>query len=123
LFATDTEESVRSLSSFLRLCLAREARAEDMYLMLGFNLAVPPRVRQALFSRSFDNDDLLPRLRKPALVVHGALDAIVKPSIVEEHKAGIAHADVKVIPGAGHASFWDQPARFNECLRTFCASL
>ena len=47
--------------------------------MLGYNLAVPPYVRQALFSRSFDNDDLLSRIRKPVLVVHGAQDAVVKP--------------------------------------------
>jgi non-heme chloroperoxidase len=54
--------------------------------------------RQALFSRSFDNDDLLPILRKPVLIMHGAQDAIVKP-------------------------FWDDAAAFNGNLRTFCERL
>ena len=76
-FATDAEESVRSLESFLRLCFAQEPSTDELYLMLGYNVAVPPYVRQALFSRSFDNDDLLPRIRKPALLTHGAEDAIV----------------------------------------------
>lgn len=34
-FATDVEESVRSLESLLRLCFAQEPSAEDLYLMLG----------------------------------------------------------------------------------------
>jgi non-heme chloroperoxidase len=114
-FATDVEESVRSLESLLRICFVQEPQAEDLYLMLGYNLAVPPYVRQALFSRSFDNDDLLPRIRKPALVV--------KPSIVDQHKAGMAHAQVHVMPNAGHAPFWDDPVSFNQHLRAFCESL
>ena len=72
-FATEVEESVRSLGSLLRLCFLQELSAEDLYLMLGYNLSVPPYVRQAMFSRSFDNDDLLPRIRKPVLITHGAM--------------------------------------------------
>jgi pimeloyl-ACP methyl ester carboxylesterase len=123
LFASDVEESVRTLTAFLRLCFALEPSAEDQFLMLGYNLAVPPYVRQALFSRSFDNDDLMPRIRKPVLVVHGAEDAIVKPAIVDQHAAGMAHAQVHVMPGAGHAPFWDDAATFNQHLRAFCNSL
>ena len=77
LFATDVEESVRSLESFLRLLFFQEPSAEDLYLMLGYNVSVPPFVRQALFSRSCDNDDLLPKLRKPVLITHGANDALL----------------------------------------------
>src|SRR5687768_1919959 len=61
-FAADVEESAGSLQSLLRMCLTREPSAEDLYRMLGYNLSVPPYVRQALLSRSFDNDDLLPRI-------------------------------------------------------------
>ena len=122
-FATDVEESVHSLESLLRMCFVQEPSAEDLYLMLGYNLAVPPHVRQALFSRSFDNDDLLPRIRKPALIVHGAQDAIVKPAIVDQHKAGVRHAQVQVMSSAGHAPFWDDPSVFNQVLRGFCEGL
>jgi non-heme chloroperoxidase len=122
-FATDVEESVRSLESLLRMCFIREPSAEDLYLMLGYNLAVPPYVRQALFSRSFDNDDLLPRIRKPALIVHGAADAVVKPAIVDQHKAGMPHAQVHVMSNAGHSPFWDDAPAFNQQLRAFSESL
>ena len=122
-FATDVEESVRSLESLLRMCFAREPSAEDLYLMLGYNVSVPPYVRQALFSRSFDNDDLLPRIRKPVLITHGADDAIVKPAVVDQHKAGMAQAQIQMMAGAGHAAFWDDTASFNRRLRAFAESL
>ena len=100
-FATEVEESVRSLTSLLRMCFVQEPSPEDLYLMLGYNLAVPPYVRQALFSRSFDNDDLLPTIRKPVLVVHGAQDAVVKPCnrrpVQSQHRP---RAD------SGHARRW-----------------
>jgi non-heme chloroperoxidase len=122
-FTTDVEESVRSLESLLRMCLARETSAEDLFLMLGYNVSVPPYVRQALFSRSFDNDDLLPKIRKPVLITHGADDAIVKPAAVDKHRAGLAHAEIHMMANAGHAPFWDDSAVFNRRLREFSRSL
>jgi non-heme chloroperoxidase len=122
LFATEVEESVRSLDSLLRLCFAQPS-AEDLYLMLGYNVSVPPYVRQALFSRSFDNDDLLPKLRKPVLITHGADDAVVKPAAVDQHKAAIAHAQIQMMANAGHACFWDDAAAFNRRLRVFAEGL
>jgi pimeloyl-ACP methyl ester carboxylesterase len=123
LLASDADECISSLSSLLRLCFVQEPSPEDMYRMLGYNVSVPPYVRQALFSRSFDNDDLLGTLRKPALIVHGAEDAIVKPSIVEQHAASIPHAQVCVMESTGHSPFWDDAASFNEVLRSFTRTL
>ena len=121
--ATDVEESARSLSALLRLCLAQEPSVEDLYPMLGYNLSVPPYVRQALFSRAFDNDDLLPKIQKPVLIVHGARDAIVKPAVVDQHQAGLAHARVEMMPNVGHAPFWEDAATFNGHLRACCERL
>jgi non-heme chloroperoxidase len=122
-FATDVEESVRSLMALLRMCFVTAPSAEDLYLMLGFNLSVPPYVRQGLFSRSFDNDDLLAKIRKPVLITHGAEDAVVKPAIVDQHKASMAHAQIHIMAKAGHAPFWDDAANFNRRLRAFAGSL
>jgi pimeloyl-ACP methyl ester carboxylesterase len=123
LFATEVAESAGSLESFLRLCFAREPSAEELYLMLGYNVAVPPHVRQALFSRSLDNDDLLPRIRTPALITHGAEDAVVSPAVVDQHRAAMPHARVCLMANAGHAPFWDDAPTFNRHLRAFCESL
>jgi non-heme chloroperoxidase len=123
-FATEAEESVRSLESLIRLCFAQELSAEDRYLMLGYNVSVPPYVRQAMLSRSIDNDDLLPRIRKPVLITQGAEDAVVKLTAVDQHKAGgLAHAQIQIVPSTGHAPFWDDAAAFNQSLREFSASL
>ncbi len=122
-FATDVEDSVRSLETLLRLCFVHPPSSEDMYRMLGYSVAVPPHVRQALFSRSFDNDDLIPRLRKPVRIVHGAQDAVVKASIVEQYRASLPRAEVRLMPNAGHAPFWEKSAEFNDLLRSFCHTL
>ncbi|HET7565580.1 MAG TPA: alpha/beta hydrolase [Gemmatimonadaceae bacterium] len=122
LFSTDAEESVRGLRSLLYLCFARAPSDDELYLMLGFCVSVPPFVRQALLSRAFDNDDLLPMIHKPVLITHGARDRVVKRSAVEQHQRGMRHAQVHVVANTGHAPFWDDAPAFNQRLREFCAS-
>ncbi len=70
-----------------------------------------------------NNDDILPAIRKPVLITHGAQDAIVKPSVVEQHKASIAHAEIQMMQNVGHAAFWDDAASFNRRQREFAARL
>lgn len=122
-FSTEVEESVRSLESLLRLCFAHEPPAVDLYLMLGYNVSVPPYVRQALLSRSFDNDDLLTRIRKPVLITFGTKDAVVKPAAADKHKASMTHAQIHLMSNAGHGAFWDDAAAYNRRLRTFSEGL
>ena len=123
LFSTDSEESARALDSLLRMCFVRELEAADRYLMLGYNLSVPPYVRQALLSRSVDNDDLLPRLRKPVLITHGSDDAVVKAAVIDQQMARITHAQVQVMANTGHAACWDSAPAYNTCLREFADTL
>jgi non-heme chloroperoxidase len=123
LFATDVEESVRNLRDFIRMFFVREPSDEDLYVMLGYNVSVPPHVRQALFSRTIDNDDLLPKIRKPVLITHGADDAVVKSSAVDRHRARMAHAQVHIMANTGHAPFWEDPVAFNRRLRAFVESV
>ncbi len=121
--STDAETSVRGLEGLLRLCFAQEPSASELYLMLGYNVSVPPYVRQALFSRSISNDDLLPKICKPVLITHGAADAIVKPTAVDQHKAAMPRAQVQLMANTGHAAFWDDASAFNERLHAFCESV
>jgi non-heme chloroperoxidase len=121
--SAEAEPSVRGLQGLLRLCFAKEPSVSELFLMLGYSVAVPPYVRQGLFARVFDNDDLLPKIRKPVLITHGARDAIVKPAVVEQHKAAMKHAQIQLMPSAGHAAFWDDADGFNKRLHAFCDSL
>ncbi len=119
----DTETCGRGLEGLLRLCFTREPSPDELRKMLEYNVSVPAYVRQGLFSRALDNDDLLAKLRKPVLVTHGGRDAIVNPAVVDQHRAAMPHARVEVMPAAGHAVFWDETTAFNESLASFCASL
>jgi pimeloyl-ACP methyl ester carboxylesterase len=119
LFSSDVVESVGGLESLLRLCFTREPEQSDLYTMLGFGVSVPPFVRQAMLTRVVDNDDLLPTIAKPVLITHGALDAVVRPDIVAQHRARLPHAQIHIMPDAGHAPFWDDAAAFNRRLGAF----
>jgi non-heme chloroperoxidase len=122
-FSDDVMESIGALEAFLRMAFVEVPTPADLYAMLGFNAIVPPHVRQALFSRSLENDDLLPRLRTPVLITHGQDDAIVRPAAAEQHATAIPHARLSLYPRVGHAPFWEDPARFNRELRELAASL
>jgi pimeloyl-ACP methyl ester carboxylesterase len=123
-FSADAEESVRSLDSLLEFCFQEQLSTEDRYRMLGYNVSVPPYVRQALFSRALDNDDLLPKIRKPVLITHGADDAVVMQTVIERQMTRIPQARVHLMPGVGHASFWWHGGTpYNKSLREFAESL
>jgi non-heme chloroperoxidase len=123
LFSTDAEESVRSLQTFVRLLTLEERSSADSALVLGASAAVPPWVRQALLSRTLDYDSLLAGLSLPVLISHGLEDEVVLPAMGEHHASLIPHAQTSYYPNVGHATFWEDPDRFNSELRTFAASL
>jgi len=120
LFSHDVDESVRGLEELLRLCFVREPSVGELYCMLGYSVSVPPFVRQSLLSRVIDNDDVLPTIRRPALITHGDQDAIVRKGAVEQHRTGIRQVQVDIVPHAGHAPFWDDAPSFNARLGAFC---
>ena len=118
-FSTDTQESVLALTSLVRMCFARALSDEERYMMVGYNVSVPPHVRQGMFSRAFDNDDLLPKIRKPVLITYGEADAVVSLAAIDRQMKRITTAQIQVMAGAGHACFWDEPVEFNQSLGKF----
>lgn len=121
LMSADAEEAAHALDALLDLAFASDRTTHEQYMMLGWNMSVPPHVRQAMFARAFDNDDLLPAITKPVLITHSSAETIVKPSAVDEHLAAMPHAQVHWTREAGHAPFWDDAAGFNKRLQAFAA--
>jgi pimeloyl-ACP methyl ester carboxylesterase len=121
-FSDDAAESVRSLQALLGLCFLRKPTIEDFYLMTGYSVSVPAYVRRGLFSRTLDNDDLLPKIRKPVLITHATHDAVVKAEVVEQHRTRLPQAQIHMMEGVGHGVFWDDAPAFNQRLREFCRS-
>ena len=123
LLSDNADESTSALEALVRLCFVQPPSPAELSAMVADSVVVPAHVRQALFARSFHNDDLLPTIRKPVLITHGADEAIVKGAVVDQHCARIPHAEVHWMPNTGHAPFWEDPASFNQRLRTFAANL
>jgi non-heme chloroperoxidase len=121
LLSGDAEESIRATESLVDLIFATNLTAEERYQMLGWNARVPPHVRQSLFARALDNDDLLPTIRRPVLITHSSSETIVKPAAVDEHLALMPDAQVHWTREAGHAPFWDDADGFNRRLAAFVA--
>jgi non-heme chloroperoxidase len=123
LLSQAVDESVPALDGLLRRCFVHTPSETELYTMLGYNAAVPPFVRRALFGRAIDNDELMRTIEIPVLITHGAKDAIVHKVVVDQHKAHMPHAEVHIVPNAGHAPFWDDAAEFNRRLLRFSATL
>jgi len=121
-FSTDIQECIRAVTALARMCFVRPLSDEEFYLTLGYNVSVPAHVRQGLFTRSLDNDDLLPKMRKPVLITQGDADAVVSVAVIDRQMKRIAHAQLDVMANGGHACFWDEPTAYNQRLREFVES-
>jgi non-heme chloroperoxidase len=76
-----------------------------------------------LFSRTVENDDVLSRLRVPALVTHGEEDRFVRTEADRHHAGAIPDARLSLYTRVGHAPQWEDATRFNRELRELAAAL
>lgn len=67
----------------------------------------------------FDRRDNLGKIDVPCLCVTGAEDSNAPAPMMEKMAAKIPGAQFKVLPGLGHLSHMENPALFNDCVRTF----
>lgn len=117
--STDAEESVRTMEAFVDLCVEDDLPPEEFYFVLGYNVAVPPYVRDGLRARTVTHGEELAALDVPVLLSHGEADAVVKPQASRNHADVVDDAETSFYPETGHAPFWERPDRFNRELRAF----
>jgi pimeloyl-ACP methyl ester carboxylesterase len=67
-----------------------------------------------------DQRDLLPRIAVPTLLIWGDADARSPLDVAHQFANAVPHAELEVIPDAGHISNLDQPGPFNDAVRSFC---
>lgn len=115
------EDAVDTLKTFLQRCVYGDLSQDDLVSMLGFNVLVPPHVREGLHSRTVTHDEDLRQISKPVLITHGEEDIVVHPAAAEEHAELIETAETSRYPEVGHSAFWEDPERFNRELREFAA--
>lgn len=123
LFATDVEESSTGLQAFVHMCTNADPDPTEFYSILGYNSVVPPRVRQAMMSRTVDHSEVFAQLDTPTLIVHGLDDRVVLTAM-SEHLAGLMpNARSSLYPGVGHSPFLESPQRFNTELGAFASAV
>ena len=66
-----------------------------------------------------DSTPLLPLIKVPALVCHGANDQLIPVAVAQEMAASIPNAQLNIIPRAGHLLNLEQPALFNQAIADF----
>jgi pimeloyl-ACP methyl ester carboxylesterase len=58
-------------------------------------------------------------LTQPALIVQGTADRVVDPGNAEALADLLPNAQVKLLEGAGHLLYWEQPRRFARMVAGF----
>jgi non-heme chloroperoxidase len=99
--------------------LFMEPGTDGWFTAYGSAMMVAPEVRQAMFGRVLENDDVLARIRVPTLVVHGANDRIVLKSAGEHTARTVPGARLLLYDGVGHAPHFQAADRFNPDLAEF----
>jgi len=96
----------------------QEARDELARIMSDFH-PVGFRLMATALAHA-DTRDLLPKIHVPTLLVWGDADVRSPMTVAHQMRDAIPGARLAVIPGAGHISNLEEPARFNAVVRAFC---
>jgi pimeloyl-ACP methyl ester carboxylesterase len=119
LISTDLAENIAATRQFILNCQAAPANDSDLEQALAYNMMTPPAVREAMFSRALDFENVLGATTVPVLVTHGLADAIINPAMSELILSWVPRAEKSFYQDAGHAPFREDPDRFNRELARF----
>lgn len=105
-------------TEFLKACFERQPSAAEMAEMKRFNDKTPALVRKLLGGRPAAYDETLRKIKVPVLVTHGRRDQILAVAMSDYTRKMVTQSTLSVYEGVGHATFFEEPARFNaELLR------
>lgn len=101
---------------------AAEPPVDVIELLDAIAAQVRPRSLRGALSAMADADlrSVLPGITVPTLLVWGELDARSPLSVADQFARAIPHAELVVIPDAGHMSNLERPQEFNAAIRAFC---
>ena len=80
-------------------------------------------MRQAEAIGGFETYPRLGAIKAPTMIIHGDDDNIVPVANAEILHQGIAGSKLKILPGAGHMFFWEQPENSAKIPGDFLAGL
>jgi pimeloyl-ACP methyl ester carboxylesterase len=107
------EEQVRKTWPVIASAEFLETGRDFLEEMLRVGLETPTPVEtlmlQAAAVQGFDAYDRLPQVQAPTLIIHGDADRLVPVENARILQRRLPNSQVKVLPGAGHVFFWEQP--------------
>jgi pimeloyl-ACP methyl ester carboxylesterase len=62
-------------------------------------------------------EELMPKIKAPALVLYGELDLLTDPSMLAVWRLGLSNMDGEVLPDAGHVLLYDKGREVAERMR------
>ena len=110
---------------FVKSQLAQQVPQAFLRTVIKENLKVPARVWRATLKGLLEDDssDKLKNIKAPTLIVWGNKDGIIPRSDEETLQKRIAGSQLVVYPSAGHALYWEEPARFASDIVAFVEHL
>ena len=107
------------------LMFKNPACADEAYLLQAWANLKNSRMNIYTMNREPYLPDLLPACSMPLLILWGDADVIAYPTPRERQTAcqnAAPHAELDIIPDAGHMAQWEQPDVFNERVLKFLRS-
>ena len=119
MYSADQGVALTATIAFLRACFAAPLSKQDLAIMTGFNMLVPPDVRKPARLRAMEAKGALEGMTKPVAVFWGEAEKVCTRAMFEATTAALPGAAVFTYPGAGHAPFWERPDAFDADLAAF----
>jgi non-heme chloroperoxidase len=117
--ADDLTTNIRASRKFVQACFGGRPVGEEMDITFAYTMLVPARVRAAVMDRSRNTGDMLPQIKVPVLVTHGAMDRIIAPAAGRYTAGAVPGARLSLYEGVGHSPFFEDAPRFNRELAEF----
>jgi pimeloyl-ACP methyl ester carboxylesterase len=119
----DIASGIQNGQTFVRLMTAKPAPPDMAEIMFAANQMLPAYARRAMTDRGLQNDDVIPRITIPVLLLSGEQDASQPAAVLQGIARQLPRARVLMMPGAGHAPFIDAPEEFERELRQFASEV
>lgn len=119
----DLAVSLQATIDFVQICTERPLPQDVLLRFVAFNMLTPPHVRRAMRGQPLTTEAAFARLTVPALIVHGAEDAVIAYEDSVWAHGELPGSTLQIYPGVGHAPFAEDPHRFNADLAAFMQAI
>jgi pimeloyl-ACP methyl ester carboxylesterase len=120
--SSDPAAFIQGAREIVELCFAKQPTSAELEWLTAASMQTPLYVRKQVVGRPLAYTDVLKSIRVPTLIIQGDLDAVVPPEIAALTHQLIPHSTLSIYHGAGHATFFEMPERFNADLARFVES-